>query len=57
LGNAPEKVVSRDAMLNPAAMDYFIRFAQESIDYDIGIRRAQVGEHSMDPGPPGRRSP
>jgi acetoacetyl-CoA synthetase len=54
MGNAPEKVVSRDAMLNPVAMDYFIRFAQESIDYDIGIRRAQLGEHSMDPRPPGR---
>jgi acetoacetyl-CoA synthetase len=34
LGGAPEKAASRDAMMNPAAMEYFIRFAQESIDYD-----------------------
>jgi acetoacetyl-CoA synthetase len=28
-----EKAASRDAMTNPDAIDYFIRFAQESIDY------------------------
>jgi acetoacetyl-CoA synthetase len=33
MGWAPEKAASRDAMMNPAAIDYFIRFAQESIDY------------------------
>lgn len=29
-----EKAASRDAMVNPAAIDYFVRFAQESKDYD-----------------------
>lgn len=29
-----EKAASRDAMMNPAAIEYFIRFAQESTDYD-----------------------
>jgi acetoacetyl-CoA synthetase len=33
MGWSPEKAASRDAMMNPAAIDYFIRFAQESIDY------------------------
>jgi acetoacetyl-CoA synthetase len=28
-----EKAASRDAMTNPEAIDYFVRFAQESIDY------------------------
>jgi len=28
-----EKAASRDAMMNPVAIDYFVRFAQESIDY------------------------
>ena len=28
-----EKAASRDAMANPDAIDYFVRFAQESIDY------------------------
>ncbi|TXH03181.1 MAG: acetoacetate--CoA ligase [Nevskiaceae bacterium] len=28
-----EKAASRDAMMNPDAIDYFVRFAQESIDY------------------------
>jgi acetoacetyl-CoA synthetase len=28
-----EKAASRDAMANPEAIDYFVRFAQESIDY------------------------
>ena len=28
-----EKAASRDAMMNPAAIDYFVRFAQESVDY------------------------
>jgi acetoacetyl-CoA synthetase len=28
-----EKAASRDAMMNPEAIDYFVRFAQESIDY------------------------
>lgn len=34
LGWPLAKVASRDAMSNPAAIDYFIRFAQESTDYD-----------------------
>lgn len=29
-----EKAASRDAMMNPIAIDYFVRFAQESHDYD-----------------------
>lgn len=29
-----EKAASRDAMANPSAIDYFVRFAQESTDYD-----------------------
>lgn len=28
-----EKCASRDAMMNPDAIDYFVRFAQESLDY------------------------
>lgn len=33
LGMAPEAVASRDAMLQPDAIDWFVRFAQESLDY------------------------
>ena len=29
-----EKAASRDAMMNPDAIDWFVRFAQESTDYD-----------------------
>ena len=29
-----EKAASRDAMMNPEAIDWFVRFAQESTDYD-----------------------
>ena len=29
-----EKAASRDAMLNPEAIDYFLRFARESTDYE-----------------------
>jgi len=32
LGWQPEKVANRDAMANPAALDYFIRFASEQAD-------------------------
>lgn len=32
MGWAPEKAAHRDAMSNPAALDYFIRFAQEGKD-------------------------
>jgi len=28
-----EKAASRDAMSNPETIDYFVRFAEESIDY------------------------
>ncbi len=34
LGLPLEKAASRDAMMNPDAIDYFVRFAQESADYD-----------------------
>lgn len=34
LGLPLEKAASRDAMMNPVAIDWFIRFAQESTDYD-----------------------
>lgn len=34
LGWPLEKAASRDAMSNPDAIDYFVRFAQESKDYD-----------------------
>ncbi|SEQ20705.1 acetoacetyl-CoA synthetase [Solimonas aquatica] len=33
LGMPLEKAASRDAMMNPDAIDYFVRFAQESKDY------------------------
>jgi acetoacetyl-CoA synthetase len=33
MGWAPEKAASRDAMMAPQALDWFVRFAQESIDY------------------------
>ncbi|OYO26338.1 acetoacetate--CoA ligase [Janthinobacterium sp. PC23-8] len=34
MGLPLEKIASRDAMSNPAAIDYFIRFGQEARDYD-----------------------
>jgi acetoacetyl-CoA synthetase len=33
LGWPPHKAVSRESMMNPGAIDYFARFAQESLDY------------------------
>lgn len=33
-----QKAASRDAMSNPAAIDYFVRFAEESRDYDWRVR-------------------
>ena len=33
IGYPTEKAASRDAMMNPAAIDWFVRFAEESIDY------------------------
>jgi acetoacetyl-CoA synthetase len=33
MGWPAEKAASRDSMMDPAAIDYFVRFAQESIDY------------------------
>jgi acetoacetyl-CoA synthetase len=33
MGWSPDKAASRDAMMNPDAIDWFARFAQESIDY------------------------
>lgn len=41
MGWAPEQAASRDSMMNPASIDYFIRFAQESIDYQWR-RQAEV---------------
>jgi acetoacetyl-CoA synthetase len=34
MGWEPEKAASRDAMSNPASLDYFIEFARNSTDYD-----------------------
>jgi acetoacetyl-CoA synthetase len=33
MGWTSEKAASRDAMMNPQALDWFVRFAQESTDY------------------------
>lgn len=33
MGYPTEKAASRDAMMNPAAIDWFERFAVESIDH------------------------
>jgi acetoacetyl-CoA synthetase len=33
MGWPSERAASRDSMMDPAAIDYFVRFAQESIDY------------------------
>jgi acetoacetyl-CoA synthetase len=33
MGWSLDKTASRDAMMNPEAIDWFVRFAQESIDY------------------------
>jgi acetoacetyl-CoA synthetase len=33
MGWPAERAASRDSMMDPAAIDYFVRFAQESIDY------------------------
>jgi acetoacetyl-CoA synthetase len=33
MGYPTEKAASRDAMMNPSAIDWFVRFAEESIDY------------------------
>lgn len=33
MGQPTEKAASRDAMMNPSAIDWFVRFAEESIDY------------------------
>jgi len=32
-GMPPHQAVSRDAMLNPVSLDYFVQFAQDSTDY------------------------
>lgn len=39
MGWAPEEAANRDAMKNPEALEYFIRFAQESCDYGQPGRR------------------
>lgn len=33
LGASPDKVASRDAMMNPATLDYFVGFAQDSAQW------------------------
>ena len=33
MGHPLDKSASRDAMMNPGAIDWFVRFAEESIDY------------------------
>jgi acetoacetyl-CoA synthetase len=33
MGWPADKAASRDAMMNPAALEFFVRFAEESIDY------------------------
>jgi acetoacetyl-CoA synthetase len=33
MGWPAERAASRDAMMTPEAIDWFVRFAQESIDY------------------------
>jgi acetoacetyl-CoA synthetase len=41
-----EKAASRDAMQNPEAIDYFVRFAEESIDYQwrpAGAAKSHAG--------------
>jgi acetoacetyl-CoA synthetase len=40
MGWSPDSAASRDAMMNPTAIDFFVRFAQESIDYQW--RRAEA---------------
>lgn len=34
MGMEPERACSRDAMMNPGAIDFFVRFAHEAKDYD-----------------------
>ncbi len=36
MGWPPEKAASRESMANPAALDFFVRFAKESRDYQRG---------------------
>jgi len=47
MGWPVDKAASRDAMTNPAAIDYFVRFAEESIDYQW--RAAPVAAESQNP--------
>ncbi|MGH8783456.1 hypothetical protein, partial [Paraburkholderia sp.] len=37
-----DKAASRDAMMNPEAIDFFVRFAEESIDHQW--RRLESGQ-------------
>lgn len=39
MGAQIEKVASRDAMANPTAMEFFIRFAREATDYERPLHR------------------
>ncbi len=43
MGTPIEKAVSRDAMQNPQAIDYFIEFAENSTDYSREPRSARAG--------------
>jgi acetoacetyl-CoA synthetase len=40
IGLPEEKAASRDAMMNPASLDYFITFARESSDYTWRVEQA-----------------
>ena len=48
MGWPTEKAASRDSMMNPVALDFFIRFARESIDYQW--RTAGGGGPAPPPG-------
>lgn len=44
MGLPLEKAASRDAMMNPQVIDYFVRFAKESVDYQW---RSNVGDKAV----------
>ena len=43
MGWSLDRAASRDAMMAPDAIDWFVRFAQESIDYQWRARPATAG--------------
>jgi acetoacetyl-CoA synthetase len=44
MGAPLDKVASRDAMANPEAINYFVKFAQESTDYSWRAPQVRAGE-------------